>query len=421
MLAACVRTRKSDTATSRERRILDVTRIGAVGDGRTFADAAIIRGVKELTTRGGGVLFFPPGSYRVSNRHAVELENCSRVTFYGPGATLLSDTYAGTDGAVLLFTGISREVAFHGLQFETRTGSPNAYDNTISFYSREPNAFQQIQFVGCHFARSSNKHVNIDGSASDVVIDRCTFGRGNQNSHPGPEASRMAAVFFRFDGKAPQRVETVRVTNCTFADEGLFCISLDQFDGVPQGRYFFSDIVVRNNSFLRCTGGLWIRGDGVTIEGNYFEDVGLAQALQAYEQAPVEGRFFSRFRAQSNQVAALDNSLRIQRSAVVECFDGSRVRVQDNVFVHCGEAQLTGPDQRNLEGLYVSASKGRNAVIRGNSAYERRPLPATPPAFNCGTLPGNYNVDCEDNRLGIGSPPPQRPVRPTVDWAREQP
>src|SRR4051812_26586629 len=89
-LAGCVRAQRSDIATSRERRILDVTHIGAVGDGQTFADAAIVRGVKELTAREGGVLFFPPGTYRVSDRHAVELENCSRVTFYGPGATLLS-------------------------------------------------------------------------------------------------------------------------------------------------------------------------------------------------------------------------------------------------------------------------------------------------------------------------------------------
>jgi hypothetical protein len=419
-LAGCVRAQRSDIATSRERRILDVTHIGAVGDGQTFADAAIVRGVKELTAREGGVLFFPPGTYRVSDRHAVELENCSRVTFYGPGATLLSDTYAGTDGAVLLFTGVCRQVAFRGLQFETRTASPNAYDNTISFYSREPDAFQQIQFVGCHFVRSSNKHVNIDGAARDVVIDMCTFGRGNQNSHPGPEASRLAAVFFRFDGKAPQPVQTVRVTNCTFADEGLFCISLDQFDGAPQGKYFFSDIAIRNNSFLRSTGGLWIRGEGITIEGNYFEDVGLSHALQAYEQAPVEGRFFSRFRARSNQVATLDNSLRIQRGAVVECFDGSRIRVQDNVFVHCGETQLTGPNQKNLEGLYISASRARSAMIRGNSAYERRPLPAIPPPFNCGTISGEYHVECKDNRLRIGSQPPHRPVRPTVDWTRER-
>lgn len=416
----CVRARRSSRTVTR-RRILDITRIGAVSDGSAFADGAIVRGVKELTASEGGVLFFPPGIYRVSNRRAVELRNCSRVTFFGPGATLLSNTYAGTDGAVLLFTGICREVAFLGLQFETRTSSPNAYDNTISFYSREPNAFEQIRFVGCNFARSSNKHLNIDGSARDVLIDRCTFSHGNQNSHPGPEATRMAAVFFRFDREEPQTVQTVRVTNCTFEDEGLFCISLDQFDGAPQGRFFFSDIVVRDNSFLRCTGGVWVRGDGITIEGNYFEDVGLSQALQAYERAPLEGRFFSRFRAQSNQVATPDNSLRIQRGAVVECFDAWRVRVQNNVFVHCGESQLMGRDQGNLEGLFASASKGRGAIIRGNSAYERRQLPAVPPAFNCASRPGDYHVECEDNRVKIGSPPPQPPVRPSVDWEREQP
>jgi hypothetical protein len=231
----------------------------------------------------------------------------------------------------------------------------------------------------------------------------------------------MAAVFFRFDGGNPQHVRGVRITNCTFADEGLFSISLDQFDGAPKGQYYFSDVVVQDNSFLRSSGGVWIRADDVTIDRNYFEDVGLTQATRTYELDSNTGRFFSRVRAQFHQVASPDNSLRIQRAAVVECFDAAHVQVRHNIFVRCGEAQATAGIGTNLEGLCISASKARSAVFRDNEIFERQPLPAVPPAINCSTAAGSYDVQCAANRVLIGTSMPHAPMRATVDWTRARP
>lgn len=66
--------------------VLDVRRFGAVGDGRTIDSGAINRSIAAASARGGGTIWFPPGTYL---SYSIRLR--SRIRLYlDPGATIVA-------------------------------------------------------------------------------------------------------------------------------------------------------------------------------------------------------------------------------------------------------------------------------------------------------------------------------------------
>ena len=70
--------------------VFNVTRYGAKGDGRADDQAAIQKAIDAAEANGGGVVFFPPGTFRVnadlSHRRPVRVRH-GHVVLRGSGAT----------------------------------------------------------------------------------------------------------------------------------------------------------------------------------------------------------------------------------------------------------------------------------------------------------------------------------------------
>ena len=73
---------------------LPVTRLGAKGDGKTLDTPAINNAIDAVSRAGGGIIFFPAGTYLC---HSIHLK--SHVTLHlAPGATILAADAIGPGG-----------------------------------------------------------------------------------------------------------------------------------------------------------------------------------------------------------------------------------------------------------------------------------------------------------------------------------
>jgi len=395
---------------SRELACFDVRVYGARGDGVTFDDAPIVAAVEAAKSAGGGAIVFPPATYRVANGKELTFRDCSNVVFYGPGATLRNDTDTGRDGGVVTFRGSSRNISLVGLAFETATASPNSYDNTLSFYQRPPDMARDILVRGCRFLRASNKHINIEGPVDNVVIERCYFEGSNFNSNPIKNVSRFGAIYFDFRSDAKYDVTNITVQKNYFADNWQFCVSMDEFDFKPN-HSFFRNIRIVENTFRNSTGGLWVRGEYVWIQRNFFDSVGMRHLEAQYRYMPSLGRYLSVKRAGVGQVAAVTSTVLVQRAAVIEVANARRVWVEENTFVNCGRAQLEGATPP-VTAVYVAAEGAERVALVGNRAYEPVALETSVPTFDCKGAGADGSL-CEDNNVVVGN---KTPITPSAPW-----
>jgi len=401
------RLQSSPDAGPRVSTCFDVRSFGARGDGVTFDDAALVAAVAAASAAGGGVVFLPPGTYRVANGKEVALRDCANLVLFGPRAVLRNDTDTGNDGGIITFRGSTRNVSIIGLGFEGATASPNSYDNVLSFYSRPPDGIRNILVRGCRFGRASNKHLNFDGPASDVVIESSAFEGSHFNSNPLDVHSRFASIYFEFNQRAEFEVANVTIRRNHFADNSLFCVSLDEF-AFPGDRALFHGIRITDNTFRDSTGGVWARGGDVWVQNNFFLAVGMSQMARRYRYQTTLGRYLSQVRSDAGQVAERANTVPLQRAAVV-VVDGSRQAwVEGNVFVGCAPQQLGGPEQ-TAGGVYVSADGALGVRVTGNRAFERAVPAGAVPGFQCVTSPGS---SCVGNDILVGQSPPAAPPQP---------
>jgi len=89
------------TVQTKLRESVSVKDFGAVGDGVTDDTAAIQAAATSLTN--GGILFFPPGTYKITT--AITMQDKTEVHGSGIGATLIQSTAANTSGAFLSSAG----------------------------------------------------------------------------------------------------------------------------------------------------------------------------------------------------------------------------------------------------------------------------------------------------------------------------
>lgn len=87
--------------------IWNVKRFGAMGDGVTDDSAAIENAIRQADAVGGGVVYFPPGTYAVvphlsiggSPTGGIYIDGKSKVTLMGDGAaSVLKTVYAAVGG-----------------------------------------------------------------------------------------------------------------------------------------------------------------------------------------------------------------------------------------------------------------------------------------------------------------------------------
>lgn len=95
------------TLQSKGREWVSVEDFGATADNSTNSSASIEEAAAALSARGGGVLYFPPGTtgiYKCNNRLDLPYSN---ITYYGPGVTLDFSGLTEEDGGVKKFIKIT--------------------------------------------------------------------------------------------------------------------------------------------------------------------------------------------------------------------------------------------------------------------------------------------------------------------------
>lgn len=193
---------------------------GAVGDGATN-DAPAIQAAHDALPSGGGIIFFPPGTYACT----AGLVFTKKVKMVGVGAdssVLKWTTTGSTDLLTYNFTGgtapsqwfVAEDLGFHG-NGTSHTGRGIFFSNPLhifvhrcAFYNFggvameftiEDDDNQHIEIRNCHIYYNVGGGVRFNSDAHDITIAECMI---NQNS---------------YFGVMLQNTRNVRISECEFA------------------------------------------------------------------------------------------------------------------------------------------------------------------------------------------------------------
>ena len=128
---------------------------GAEGDGSTNDDLAIQNAMDDLKSQGGGVLYFPPGTYRINTRL---ISTTSLVSFEGSGSSSSIINANGVDALAIDSSGFGdRERVFVShMGFET---TANGGNTAIDFTGKTGSALgAQLTVTQCSFSGQSNSN-----------------------------------------------------------------------------------------------------------------------------------------------------------------------------------------------------------------------------------------------------------------------
>ena len=262
---------------------LSVGDFGARGDGETFDTAAIQKAVDALPP--GGVLRFPPGTYRIESDRGIKLKDDMRVDLRQ--ATLVADNVSRAKCRILDIEGRRNIVISGGTLVGSRDGTPDwgigirasdASDLVIENVTLRDFFFDGIILTGDRGSErvtvrgvvaESNRRTGLAiVSATDVTVEDSTFASTRGQS---PEAGVNG------EPNRGQQVRNVSFRRCTFrgnAGGGLYLhralgvavAGARVEDSVAEGNAFgivisgVSDVTIRNNRVLghrgRTTAGI---------------------------------------------------------------------------------------------------------------------------------------------------------------------
>lgn len=178
-----------------------VASYGAMGDGVTNDASAIQDAITDAVTAGGGVIYFPKGTYNLGNRSAAEaifsLNTPQGIHFVGDRALLVLNTADDSQPQIFNLTNPSN-VSFSGLRFQD-TG----LDLSINWHG-----CRCIVLTG---SGSSGTYSNI--SVRDCVADD-------------------VVTFFECSGAVNARINNIHLDNCIVRDSYYGLSFQNQGDGV---------------------------------------------------------------------------------------------------------------------------------------------------------------------------------------------
>lgn len=294
---------------------------GAKGDGETDDTAAIQDAIDA--TAGGGVCYFPPGTYLVRSSNPSILVGSSKVTFAGAGAGVSVIQVAADSQAtrVLNLSNRSdvhvRDLGFHG------GGSPT---------------------IGSAVYASSNS-----SSQRNIWVRGCRF----EAFMPGQTATTFAAVYvWTSDGV---HVEDNEFVGCGRA------VTIDQPDGVAR---VVGNRVTAPDPELMATGIFIRRASGasqseVVVSGNYVSGARLDPS-----GVGAEGHGIAVFRCQDVQIT--DNHLDGNRRGILvsnQCFGAI---VQGNTCVGSTDAGIRCEPEISATDVTVGDDLQRGITVIGN-------------------------------------------------------
>lgn len=153
--------------------VYNILAYGGVGDGVADDSAAFQAMVNAASTAGGGILYFPHGTYLI-NSGVVVASSVGKFTYLGESAT---GTFLkqGTSGITMLTLGASNANLLLGITF-TATAS-----NTGTLVSAGNSA--RATFLGCAFEAVNGVQVRLGNSATSVAtLLNCRFAQAGASS-----------------------------------------------------------------------------------------------------------------------------------------------------------------------------------------------------------------------------------------------
>lgn len=141
---------------------------GAVGNGVTDDTTAIMAAFAALNSAGGGILFFPPGTYQVSNLDPgvvdVHMMGCGEEASIIRSNATASNLLKFTDNTVASSKRIT------GLGFVVTAG----HDAIIDVEENQQLTIDNCKFDGSNVSDACIRRLDVDGE-SNVIISSCKF------------------------------------------------------------------------------------------------------------------------------------------------------------------------------------------------------------------------------------------------------
>lgn len=227
---------------------------GATGDGVTNDKAAIDAALAAAVAAGGGTVYFPKGTYRITSALVWDY----RVNMLGVGLGLSIISIDAAAEKTVRFTGATALVAptvIQGMTFQA------AQANSAAIFDLE--ATSRVAFLGCYFGATSNgtgSHIDVNASSSRVLARDCIFNiRGNASPaitfDSGTSGSWVSVESCRLIGPATlnaswldlERCFRVRVVDCELNGSDNSTTGTNY--GIAAGAATSARVVITGNHF----------------------------------------------------------------------------------------------------------------------------------------------------------------------------
>ena len=255
----------------KDRKFLDVTRLGAVGDGKTDSTAALQHAL-DVGGETSGAVFVPPGVYLTHELHVrpgIAIVGIPAWNYSGPGGTALR--LASGDSTCLLNLTDARGATVDGLALDGRGLGKNVHG---------------------------------------IFVNRSEYGKRED----GFRIERCQVAHFTGDGASLMKVWCFSVRHSMFAYNGGDGLNLRGWDGFILDNWFSGNeragfAARQENASITFTGNriewnheenmLVTGGDGYQITGNFFDRAGtcglaLRKGRNPCTQMTITGNFFKR-------------------------------------------------------------------------------------------------------------------------------
>lgn len=316
----------------------DVKLYGAVGDGVADDTTAIANAIAALPST-GGVIFFPPGTYRTS-QHTIP-DKPVRFVGSGPGATTLKaltdSGYVFTKTSTNTVTGI----AFEGITFDGQSGTNRALVRLEYVANAVVRNCRFVNMTQWGIVLGVTNGVDTSVRNTDVRIEGCYF-EGNTSTYEHLLVMNSARVnvtgcTFNITGASSWGIGVYQVCN-------VVNISGCHFYGAGQGMYYS------------------LSTDNVRVEGSRFESlIGIQGANQSDNGA------FSATRVYGLVVA--DNQFGVSGAYGIQLGAVMGAVVTGNVFRRCQETAVLIDDGNSpVSALPKGISLDGNSFIENNQA-----------------------------------------------------